>query len=74
MKLGSLSASLLASSSLFAIDASAEPLLWGSGNWGDSWQPLITVPSLSPPALCLLAAALAVSMGIALRRRPAPER
>ncbi|HEY8154202.1 MAG TPA: hypothetical protein VII72_08760 [Myxococcota bacterium] len=47
----------------------AEPLVWGSGSWGDTWLSAVAVPSLSPPALWLLAAALAASVGIAARRR-----
>jgi len=56
------------------MEASAAPLVWGSGNWGDPWQSFVSVPSLSPLALWLLAAALAVSVLGALRRRTTPAR
>jgi hypothetical protein len=66
---GALRASAILSSCLVSIDAMAEPLVWGSGSWGDTWLSAVAVPSLSPPALWLLAAALAASVGIAARRR-----
>jgi len=67
-------ASIFLSSSLFALDASAEPLIWGSGLWGDAWQIAISVPTLSPLALGLLAAALASSaLGVRARRRAATD-
>ena len=56
------------------MDASAAPLVWGSGNWGEPWQRFVSVPSLSPLALWLLAAVLAGSVLGALRRRAAPVR
>ena len=67
-----LRASIFLSSGLFAIDASAEPLVWGSGVWGDAWQLVIAVPTLSPLALGLLAAALSLTMvGARARQRVA---
>ncbi len=71
---GAFAVSLFVSSSLVAREASAAPLVWGSGNWGDTWQNLVSVPSLSPLALWLLAAALAVSVVGALRYRATPVR
>ena len=68
-------AMLVASLSLVSKAASAEPLVWGSGSWGDAWQPsAYSVPALSPPALGLLAVALLAVVAIALRRRPAFQR
>jgi hypothetical protein len=65
-----LRASVFLSSGLLAIDASAEPLVWGSGVWGDAWQLVIAVPTLSPMAVGLLAASLSLSMlGVRVRRR-----
>ena len=65
-----LRASVFLSSGLLAIDASAEPLVWGSGVWGDAWQLVIAVPTLSPMAVGLLAASLSSSMlGARVRRR-----
>jgi hypothetical protein len=67
-----LAATLVVASSLVSKAASAEPLVWGSGSWGDTWQPsAYSVPALSPPALGLLAMALVAVVAIALRRRPA---
>ena len=68
-------AMLVASSSLVAKAASAEPLVWGSGSWGDVWLGgASSVPALSPPSRGLLAVALVVVVAIALRRRPAFSR
>jgi hypothetical protein len=76
MRPGVIGASLILSSNLFSIAASAEALVWGSGRWGDIWLGVNSVPALSPPALGLLAVALAVSVILALgrRSRSAPER
>jgi len=64
------SASIFLLSSTVSSDASAEPLVWGSGLWGDTWQNVMFVPALSPLALGQLAAALAMSvMGAMARRR-----
>jgi hypothetical protein len=65
-----LAATLVVASSLVSKAASAEPLVWGSGSWGDTWQGGNPVPALSPPGLALLAVALVVVVAIALRRRP----
>ena len=62
-------AALVVSSSFLSKAASAEPLVWGSGSWGDSWLGPVSVPALSPPALGLLAVALVAVVAIALRRR-----
>jgi hypothetical protein len=66
-------ATLVASSSLVSKAAGAEPLVWGSGSWGDTWLGASSVPALSPPALGLLAVALVAVVAIALRR-PASSR
>ena len=65
---------LVVASSLVSKAAGAEPLIWGSGSWGDSWLGGNPVPALSPPALGLLAVALVAVVAIALRRRPALQR
>jgi hypothetical protein len=69
-RFGILGAWLGVLSSVLSSDALAGPMVWGSGVWGDTWQAVTSVPSLSPPALGLLAAALAGSVVIARRRRP----